>query len=122
MQYENIAAASISSTDESLLIGDYHSLSKQIISVALYETDLQAAESLCARASQVSHSVARGNAILGFGHLARRGADLNKSIVEPLVLAALSDDDLYVRGQASAATDDLVQFLGWQLGIKSAPN
>jgi len=55
----------------------------------------------------------RGNAILGFGHLARRFRRLDRQTVEPLVTAALSDQSEFVRGQAEAASDDIGFFLKW---------
>jgi hypothetical protein len=57
----------------------------------------------------------RGNAILGFAHLARRFRRLDRAVVEPLVVTALSDPDPYVSGHALEATDDLRHFLGWDL-------
>ncbi|HEX5999556.1 MAG TPA: hypothetical protein VFZ16_09195 [Hyphomicrobiaceae bacterium] len=55
----------------------------------------------------------RGNAILGFGHIARRLRRLDRRIVQPIIHAGLDDDEAFVRGQADAAMDDTMHFLEW---------
>jgi|SRR6185312_2016929 len=115
MLFEDIEATTISSAEASLSAGDFDSLLRQVIAVSLYSNDIVGAQSLCLRVAQLPHAVARGNAILGLGHLARRSAALTRSLVEPLVLHALHDPEPYVRGQADAAADDIEQFLGWCL-------
>jgi hypothetical protein len=57
----------------------------------------------------------RGNAVLGFGHLARRFRRLDEGVVRPIIENALLDADPYVRGQADAAADDVAHFLGWKV-------
>jgi hypothetical protein len=62
------------------------------------------------------HPNVRGNAILGFGHLARTAGIIWKpKDVRAFVEAGLADPDAYVRGQAEAASDDLRHFLKWNL-------
>ncbi|MDZ4778110.1 MAG: hypothetical protein SGJ23_15115 [Alphaproteobacteria bacterium] len=84
------------------------------IAVSLDPPDCAWAERICIRLA--AHSVAnvRGNAILGFGHLARVCGALDEARVRPLIDAALDDPSDYVRGQAHAAADDLAHFLGWR--------
>jgi hypothetical protein len=40
---------------------------------------------------------------------------LTERDARPVVEAALRDPDEWVRGQATSATDDIEQFLGWKL-------
>ena len=83
-----------------------------VLSVALHEPDVVWAESFCTRLASHTDPIVRGNAILGFGHIARLHGRLNLAIVEPLIQAALGDEDEHVRGQAESAADDIESFLG----------
>lgn len=63
-----------------------------------------------------AHPNVRGNAILGFGHLARTAGIIWKpKDVRAFVEAGLADENDYVSGQAEAAADDLRHFLKWSL-------
>jgi len=74
------------------------------------------AETICLRLARHTHSNVRGNALLGFGHLARTaGVIRNADEVRTLIEAGLADPDAYVSGQAEAAAGDLENFLGWTL-------
>jgi hypothetical protein len=75
------------------------------------------AEAVCLALGAHAHPNVRGNAILGFGHLARTaGVIRDADAVRAAVAAGLGDKDEYVRGQAHAAADDLGHFLGWRFG------
>ena len=66
-----------------------------------------------------------GNAIPGFGHIARIHGLLNESTVKPVIEAALRDESEYVRGQANSAANDVAFFLNeskMSLSNKGAPN
>jgi hypothetical protein len=115
MKYETIEQCTLLTAEAAISSGDYDSLAKQIISISLHEDDLVAAQNICARVAELSHPVVRGNAVLGFGHLARRSAILDKSLVSTLINKALNDADPYVRGQADAAAGDIEHYLGWRL-------
>lgn len=74
------------------------------------------AESVCRELARHADPTVRGNALLGFGHLARTvGIIWKPTEVRALVEAGLTDPDDYVRGQANAAADDLRHFLKWKL-------
>lgn len=74
------------------------------------------AEKICRELALHPNFNVRGNAILGFGHLARTAGIIWKpKEVRALVEAGLADPDEYVRGQAEAAADDLHFFLKWKL-------
>ena len=60
------------------------------------------------------HFNVRGNAVLGFSHLARRFGRLDSAARE-IIEAGLRDGDSYVRGHANAAADDVQHFLGWKV-------
>ncbi|MFW2341196.1 hypothetical protein [Brevundimonas sp.] len=83
------------------------------VSMGCDEADRAWAEEVCVRLSTHPQEWVRGNAILGFGHLARAFRMLDRATIEPLVRAALADPSPVVRGQAEAAADDIAHFLGW---------
>jgi hypothetical protein len=85
------------------------------ICVSMNPPDCAWAQDICLRLSSHSHFNVRGNAILGFGHLARTCKALNKERVKPLIEAALLNEDEYVRRQADSAASDVVQYLGWEV-------
>lgn len=107
MDREQVEAAILRNEPEELLIA--------VLSAALYSDDPEWAESVCLRLSDHEHFNVRGNAILGFCHIARIHGMLDKTRVRPVVKAALFDDNDYVRGHASDAVDDLNFFLRWRL-------
>ena len=83
--------------------------------VSMAPPDCAWAQDVCLRLSVHSHFKVRGNAILGFGHLARTCKSLDEPQVKPIIEAALQDRDEYVRGQADSAASDIVQYLGWKV-------
>jgi hypothetical protein len=85
------------------------------ICVSMDPPDCVWAQDVCVRLSSHAHFNVRGNAILGFGHLARTCKALDERQVKPLIEAALHDGDEYVRGHADSAASDVVQYLGWQV-------
>lgn len=85
------------------------------ISVSLGSPSRVWAEQICLRLSRHEDTAVRGNAIQGFGHIARIFRSLNRSMIEPVILAALNDPNEWVRGKAGDAADDVEWFLGWVL-------
>ena len=83
------------------------------ILVSLSSPDSRWSEEVCIRLAVHPDANVRGNAVLGFGHLARLCGELDEASVRPLIESALRDDHAYVRGQATNAADDAAQFLGW---------
>jgi hypothetical protein len=86
-----------------------------VIGVALNHEDFHFGQSLCIRLAYHEHFNVRGNAVLGFGHLARRFRQLDEAHVRPIIEGALADSSEYVRGQAWAAADDIAHFLKWKI-------
>jgi hypothetical protein len=86
------------------------------IVVSLDPPDCAWSFAICKRLATHADANVRGNAILGFGHLARTCGALERE-VGALIEAAHDDPDEYVRGQAYDAACDVNHFLGWKLRI-----
>jgi hypothetical protein len=89
---------------------DTVALPSMIIATALYESDFDLARRACITLSEHPDEIIRGNAILGFGHLARRFGELEQPEIG-IVKRGLHDASDYVRDQANAAASDLKSFL-----------
>jgi hypothetical protein len=83
--------------------------------VALSPPNRVWAEWVCVRLASHPDPNVRGNAVEGFGHLARTFRYLNQRVVRPLIEAALEDADEWVRMKADEAAADVEWFLGWVL-------
>lgn len=99
---------------EAIEANDPNVLGPMIIAAALYEDDFDVVYDACLKLSSHPDEVVRGNAILGFGHLARLFGRLRDE-APSIVKRGLVDDSNYVRGQAYAAAGDLQHFLGIEL-------
>ena len=84
------------------------------IVVSLDPPDCAWAFNICRTLAIHADPRVRGNAILGFGHLARTCGALSQDI-GPLIEAALNDADWDVRAHANDTTHDINHFLGWSL-------
>ena len=90
--------------------GDPTVLADAAISVSLNHEDRAFAESVLILLANHPDPIVRGDAILGFGHLARRFGHLGQ-VPKSLIEAALGDQAVFVRQQAISAADDVRQFL-----------
>ena len=106
LQQNEIEAALVRNDPEELLIG--------VLSAALYLEDRIFAQKVCIRLSEHPHFNVRGNALLGFAHIARIDGELDEAKVKPLIKNGLVDNNDYVRGQAEDAVDDIEHFLDWK--------
>lgn len=95
-------------------VNDPSVLGPMIIAAALYEDNFDTAYDACVKLGSHPDEVVRGNAILGFGHLARLFGRLGDE-APSIVKRGLVDDSSYVRGQAHAAAGDLQHFLDIEL-------
>jgi hypothetical protein len=114
MRYEAIDRMSRDEVDVALERDDPEELLRVVLAVALHSEDDVWAASICVRLSSHRHFNVRGNAILGFGHIARRFGRLDPT-ARGIIEAGLRDADPYIRGQAEAAADDAQQFLRWKI-------
>jgi hypothetical protein len=112
--YQEPAEWSRAAVEDALAIDDTEALLRAVIAVSMHEEDQKYAEELCVRLSRHPYFNVRGNAVLGFGHIARVHGKLEKKVVQPIIVAALKDQDEYVRGQAEFAKDDTSHFLKWR--------
>lgn len=103
--------------DDALARNDPQELLQLAVAIALdppEDTHPGHAERVLLALAVHPHPNVRGNAILGFGHLARTAGVIHaESTVHACVSAALADADTYVAGQADSAASDLAFFLGW---------
>jgi hypothetical protein len=81
------------------------------ISVSMFSNDLDSAQTTCSLLANHADANVRGNAVLSFGHLARRFGQLDLRVVEPIYRSALNDADDYVRSQAQDMLDDIRYYL-----------
>jgi hypothetical protein len=114
-RYEPVEFSSEADAEAAITRNDPEELLYVPIAVSLHAERFEWAQALCIRLATHPHFNVRGNAVLGFGHLARRFRRIDRAAVEPLVLRALTDSNEYVRGQAAEAVHDLRHFLGWDL-------
>ena len=115
MRYEPIPASTPAEVEAAIARGRPDELLYAVLSASLYSDELEWAQDVCLRLAAHPHFNVRGNALLGFGHLARRFGRLDEARVRPLLEAGMRDADEYVRGQAHDAADDAEHFLGWKV-------
>jgi hypothetical protein len=91
-------------------------LSRLIITIALYHEDFDFAFKSCLKLARHADSNVRGNAILGFGHLARRFGRLPlRRRVKSIIEEGIKEPGFDVSGQAWAAASDVSHFLSWKI-------
>ena len=111
--YEEIGARSHADIERALREDDPEVLLRAVIGVSMHDADWHYAQHLCIRLSAHPHYNVRANAVLGFGHIARVHGRLDQAVVQPIIAAALRDEDHYIRGQAHCAKSDTEFFLKW---------
>jgi hypothetical protein len=113
MQHQQISAMTLGDAARILESGSHLDAARAVISVALHATNRAGLLDFLALASTKSSPLVRGNALIGFGHMARRFGSLDRAVALPAIASGLRDPDPYVRSHANAAADDFEQFLGW---------
>jgi len=103
--------------EEALERDDPVELMDWILELASEGGDRALAENCCARLARHRNAMVRGNAMLGFGHLARRFGRLDAQRIKRLDDSALHDGSGYVREQARSAAEDLRTFLAWEFEL-----
>jgi len=120
MEYEPIPELSVDEVEAAIRRNLPRELLTAVLSAAVYGRDLEWAQGVCLRLATHEHFNVRGNAIVGFGHLARLHGRLDRAVVLPIIEAGLADPDEYVRGHADSAADDVEHFLGWSVARRHA--
>jgi hypothetical protein len=115
MKYNDIEKLSTVEVEAAILRNKPIELSTAVLSAALYADSAEWAQGVCERLATHPNENVLGNAILGFGHIARINGNLDENMVKPLIEAALRDDSEDVKGQAESAADDVELFLQWRL-------
>jgi hypothetical protein len=105
VKYESIKKYSESEIEQAVKDDEAAKLSLVVLSVALFSDDFERAENFCVRFSKHEHFNVRGNAIQGFGHIARIYGKLNEASIKPIIVTALKDENEDVRGNAIDAED-----------------
>lgn len=113
-QFEDIPQWNHETVEQAVFDNDVEALLQAVIAVSMHDANWRYAQDLCVRLSSHPHFNVRGNAVLGFGHIARVHRQLEQGTVQSIIEAALSDPDDYVRGHAVDAADDTSHFLGWR--------
>lgn len=96
---------------------DVEALISMIIAAALYEDDFDFVQRACVELSSHADENVRGNAVLGFGHIARLFERLSNEAID-IVRNHLDDPSDYVRGHAYSAASDVSHFLGIEVRTK----
>jgi len=118
LKYEEIGEWSHEAVERALRDDDTEALLRAVVGVSMHDDDWRYAQDLCVRLSTHHHFNVRGNAVLGFGHIARVHQQLDRATVQPIIEAALSDFNDYIRGHGHDAADDTAHFLGWHYDEK----
>lgn len=113
-QYEAIAPVTERELQEALARNAPDELQLVALAVALHEPDADRAFATCARLAEHPDLGVRGNAMLGFGHIARLHRRLDERAL-PMIEAGLQDPAAWVRGQADSAAGELQVLLGWEI-------
>jgi hypothetical protein len=87
--------------------GDINVLHYVPLVVSMNPTSRVYAEQVCIRLAAHSEPSVRGNAMEGFGHIARIFRSLNKRRIEPIVDAGRADENDWVRGKAEDTADEI---------------
>ncbi len=114
MIYEQINALTRDEIAAAVERNDTAELRTVVLSVAMYDRDQEFAESFCLGLAHHPHFNVRGNAVLGFGHIARVHGKLSEEKIKPVIRKALLDEEFFVRSQAESAKDDTEWFLKWE--------
>jgi hypothetical protein len=113
LQYEPIPDWTDAEIHRIIEHGDLRELALVPLVASMEPTSRVHAEQICLRFASHPDVNVRGNAMEGFGHIARIFRSLNKRLIEPVMEAGMSDPDDWVRGKADDAADDIEWYCGW---------
>ena len=103
------------SFDAALERDDPFELQELILVIALEARGRKWAEWACGRLARHRNANVRGNALAGFGHLARRFGKLDPTRARGPIETGLYADNEYIREKAESAADDVDAHLSWNL-------
>jgi hypothetical protein len=115
MKYKKIGPLTKDDAKQIIAWNDIERLRTVPLSLSLYSDDLHWAIGQCINLASHNDVIVRGNAILSFGHFARRFHFAHRKFVEPLIQSALKDKNKFIRGQAENAADDIDRFCTWKV-------
>lgn len=106
--------------DAALERDDPFELQEMVLQIALESEDREWAEWACVLLARHRNANVRGNALQGFGHLARRFGRLDPMRTRPLIENGLHAHHEYIREQATSAADDVEAYLSWSVSRPSS--
>jgi hypothetical protein len=115
MTFEDLPHLSVDDVEAAIQRDNPEELLNVPLVVSLSSPDFAWAQGICIQLARHPHANVRGNAIEGFGHLARRFRQLDQGNVKPLIEKALLDTNSYIKGKAVDAADDVTHFLEWEV-------
>lgn len=118
-EYEEVEGLTPDEVEAAIARNSFEELLYVPIAVSVHSSDFDWAQAICVKLSGHEDFNVRGNAVLGFGHLARRFGKLEKDIVKPIIESAMLDPHEYVRTHANDAADDIRHFLRWRFSKPS---
>jgi hypothetical protein len=112
---QDLAVITPKDVNAALVRDDPDELELLSITLALSDLDFRFCQSVCITLASGGKGKIRGNALVSLGHLARRYRALDEASVKPLLESGLADFDAYVRMSAKSASDEIHQFLHWNI-------
>lgn len=107
--------ALVDAFDAALERDDPLELQQLILDVSLEARSRRWAEWACAKLARHRNANVRGNALQGFGHLARRFGEVDPARARRPIETGLYADNEYVREKATSAADDVDTHLSWRV-------
>ncbi len=101
--------------EAALLRDDPFELQELVLDAALDSELREWAEWACTVLARHRNATVRGNALLGFGHLARHFGILDPNRARSLIETGLYSHHEFVRTQAESAADDIDAYLSWNV-------
>jgi hypothetical protein len=112
---QDLDTITIEDVNAALLRNDPEELRFVSLTLALSDLDLNLTQAVCIRLCSSEDTAVLANALVSFGHLARRFRSLDEQAVRPIIEAALRHPDETVRANAGSAADEIYQFLHWNI-------
>jgi hypothetical protein len=89
--------------------------------LGLDHDDWQFIQDICVQLSEHPDETVRGNAFYGLAYTAMTLGKLDKSVVKPVILRGMTDNNEYVRRNAETAQNDINLYLDWDIQGEASP-